>query len=215
MPYFARYAYEVYVAPKRTVPERRRAERHRGRVDFAEALSHVLVRFDNLWSRPFPYVMALHQAPTDGGDHRASTSTSSSTRPCGSPTCSSTSPGPEIGGGNFLTDTSPEEKAAELRALPGGSLHARDDRRGASSRSRSSRSRRRFAIVVVAACEHPRMRAFRAWIGTTRGDTIYAVDRVSEERLSALFEERVAPLAPLVLIAEGLPPTALSFPAGG
>ena len=26
--------------------------------------------------------------------------------------------GPEIGGGNFLSDTSPEEKAAELRAAP-------------------------------------------------------------------------------------------------
>ena len=27
--------------------------------------------------------------------------------------------GPEIGGGRFLSDTSPEEKAAKLRALPG------------------------------------------------------------------------------------------------
>ena len=26
--------------------------------------------------------------------------------------------GPEIGGGNFLSDSSPEAKAAELRALP-------------------------------------------------------------------------------------------------
>jgi UDPglucose--hexose-1-phosphate uridylyltransferase len=26
--------------------------------------------------------------------------------------------GPEIGGGNFLSDTSPEEKASELRAQP-------------------------------------------------------------------------------------------------
>jgi UDPglucose--hexose-1-phosphate uridylyltransferase len=26
--------------------------------------------------------------------------------------------GPEIGGGNFLNDASPEEKAAELRAVP-------------------------------------------------------------------------------------------------
>jgi UDPglucose--hexose-1-phosphate uridylyltransferase len=29
--------------------------------------------------------------------------------------------GPEIGGGNFLNDTAPEEKAAELRAV--SSLH--------------------------------------------------------------------------------------------
>lgn len=37
------------------------------------------------------------------------------------------------------------------------------------------------------------------------GDTIYAVDRISEERLVSLFEREIAPQAPLVLIAEGLP----------
>lgn len=37
------------------------------------------------------------------------------------------------------------------------------------------------------------------------GDTIYAIDRVSEEALVEAFEARVAPLAPVVLIAEGLP----------
>ena len=37
------------------------------RRDFATVLKDVLVRFDNLWDIPFPYVMALHQAPTDGG----------------------------------------------------------------------------------------------------------------------------------------------------
>ena len=38
--------------------------------DLAEALSAVLIRFDNLWRMRFPYVMLLHQAPTDGRDHR-------------------------------------------------------------------------------------------------------------------------------------------------
>ncbi|MBN1249141.1 MAG: inositol monophosphatase [Anaerolineae bacterium] len=37
------------------------------------------------------------------------------------------------------------------------------------------------------------------------GDTIYAIDRVSEETLMAAFEARVATLAPVILIAEGLP----------
>jgi len=37
------------------------------------------------------------------------------------------------------------------------------------------------------------------------GDTIYAIDRVSEEALVRAFEERVARIAPVVLIAEGLP----------
>jgi hypothetical protein len=37
------------------------------------------------------------------------------------------------------------------------------------------------------------------------GDTIYAIDRVSEEALIHAFATRVAPLAPIVLVAEGLP----------
>src|SRR6185369_1071836 len=59
VPYFARYAYEVYVAPKRRVP-------HIFGLDDAEsaslaaALKDVTVRFDNLWRTSFPYVLALH-----------------------------------------------------------------------------------------------------------------------------------------------------------
>jgi fructose-1,6-bisphosphatase/inositol monophosphatase family enzyme len=36
------------------------------------------------------------------------------------------------------------------------------------------------------------------------GDTIFAVDRVGEERLVAFFEREIAPHRPLVLVAEGL-----------
>jgi UDPglucose--hexose-1-phosphate uridylyltransferase len=117
VPYFARYAYEVYVAPKATRPSV--AALSGSEVgDFAEALSHVLVKFDNLWRRPFPYVMPLHQAPTDGGDYRAFHFHVEFHPPLRQPDLLKYLAGPEIGGGNFLSDTSPEEKAAELRALP-------------------------------------------------------------------------------------------------
>ncbi len=46
------------------------------------------------------------------------------------------------------------------------------------------------------------------------GDTIYAVDRVSEERLVTLFEQEIAPRAPLVLVAEGLPGGKVTLPRG-
>lgn len=116
MPYFARYAYEVYVAPKR--PCRSVAELNdREVVDFAEALKAVLVRYDNLWKMPFPYVMPLHNAPTDGGDHRGFHFHIEFHPPLRKPNLLKYLAGPEIGGGNFLSDTSPEEKAAELRAL--------------------------------------------------------------------------------------------------
>jgi len=117
VPYFARYAYEVYVAPKATVPSVD-ALGPAEVADFAEALSHVLVRFDNLWNRPFPYVMALHQAPTDGGDYSGFHFHAEFHPPLRKPDLLKYLAGPEIGGGNFLSDTTPEEKAAELRALP-------------------------------------------------------------------------------------------------
>lgn len=117
VPYFARYAYEVYVAPKATVPSVDALSA--GEVtDFAEALLHVAVKYDNLWNRSFPYVMALHQAPTDGGDYSAFHFHAEFHPPLRKPDLLKYLAGPEIGGGNFLSDTTPEEKAAELRALP-------------------------------------------------------------------------------------------------
>ncbi len=117
VPYFARYAYEVYVAPKATrnsVSDLVGTEA----ADFAQALSHVVVMFDNLWQMPFPYVMTLHQAPTDGADHRGFHFHIEFHPPLRKPDLLKYLAGPEIGGGNFLSDTSPEDKAAELRSLP-------------------------------------------------------------------------------------------------
>jgi UDPglucose--hexose-1-phosphate uridylyltransferase len=86
--------------------------------DFAEALKCLLAKFDNLWRMPFPYVMPLHQAPTDGDDHRGFHFHIEFHPPLRRPNLLKYLAGPEIGGGNFLSDTSPEEKAAELRAQP-------------------------------------------------------------------------------------------------
>ena len=116
VPYFARYAYEVYVAPKRAVPHVS-ALTDDETVSLARALKDVTVRFDKLWNQPFPYVMPLHQAPTDGGDYRDFHFFVGFLPPLRRPNTLKYLAGPEIGGGNFLSDTSPEEKAAELRAL--------------------------------------------------------------------------------------------------
>jgi UDPglucose--hexose-1-phosphate uridylyltransferase len=120
MPYFARYAYEVYVAPKNThVSIDRLSDKELK--DLGAVLKHTLIRFDNLWRMPFPYVMALHQAPTDGGDYRAFHFHIEFHPPLRRPNLLKYLAGPEIGGGNFLSDTTPEEKAAELRAA--GDVH--------------------------------------------------------------------------------------------
>jgi len=117
VPYFARYAYEVFVAPKATHPSLAAlaaAERR----DFAAVLQEVLVRFDNLWQMPFPYVMPLHQAPTDGREYPGFHFHIEFHPPLRKPNLLKYLAGPEIGGGNFLSDTAPEEKAAELRTVP-------------------------------------------------------------------------------------------------
>jgi UDPglucose--hexose-1-phosphate uridylyltransferase len=116
VPYFARYAYETYVAPKQTHPSiAALSEPEIG--DLADVLRQVLVRFDNLWRMSFPYVMALHQAPTDGARYPGVHFHIEFHPPLRTPTLLKYLAGPEIGGGNFLGDTSPEEKAAELRAV--------------------------------------------------------------------------------------------------
>jgi UDPglucose--hexose-1-phosphate uridylyltransferase len=117
LPYFARYAYEVYVAPKKTHPSLA-ALSDREVADFAEVLLETLIRFDNLWRMPFPYVMPLHQAPTDGGNYEAFHFHIEFHPPLRKPNLLKYLAGPEIGGGNFLSDTSPEEKAKELKAQP-------------------------------------------------------------------------------------------------
>ncbi|HRW04206.1 MAG TPA: galactose-1-phosphate uridylyltransferase [Caldilineaceae bacterium] len=116
IPYFGRYAYEVFVAPKVTHPHIA-ALSDAEVVGFADILRRMLIRFDNLWQMPFPYVMPLHQAPTDGGDYRGFHFHIEFHPPLRKPNLLKYLAGPEIGGGNFLSDTAPEEKAAELRTL--------------------------------------------------------------------------------------------------
>jgi UDPglucose--hexose-1-phosphate uridylyltransferase len=114
MPYFARYAYECYVASKASHPSLA-AFSHDEFRDFAQALKDIAVRYDNLWQMPFPYVMTLHHAPTDGEDHTPFHFHIEFHPPLRKPNLLKYLAGPEIGGGNFLSDTLPEAKAEELR----------------------------------------------------------------------------------------------------
>ena len=116
IPYFARYAYEVFVSPKDTHATLADLSAEELR-DLAGVLKLVAVKFDNLWRLPFPYVMALHQAPADGGDYPGFHFHIEFHPPLRRPNLLKYLAGPEIGGGNFLSDTSPEEKAEELRTL--------------------------------------------------------------------------------------------------
>ena len=65
---------------------------------------------------------------------------------------------------------------------------------------------------VLAACEAAATEDLSAIAHEAEGDTIYAVDRVSEELLIEFFEREIAVHAPIILIAEGLPAAGVLLP---
>ncbi|HKY41896.1 MAG TPA: hypothetical protein VJM50_02290, partial [Pyrinomonadaceae bacterium] len=67
---------------------------------------------------------------------------------------------------------------------------------------------------VVDACERASSRELATVVSEQEGDTIFALDRVSEELLIDFFEREVSPLAPVILIAEGLHDGQVTLPRG-
>jgi UDPglucose--hexose-1-phosphate uridylyltransferase len=116
MPICARYSYEVWIAPKRAVVSFDGLTRSERR-DFARALKTVLLKFDGLWQRPFPYILAFHQAPTDGRAHPEAHLHAEFYPAFRMPGRLKYLAGSEIGAGVFTADTLPEDKAAELRGV--------------------------------------------------------------------------------------------------
>ena len=116
MPICARYSYEVWIAPERPAPSisaLTSAERH----DFARALKIVLLKFDGLWAKPFPYILAFHQAPTDGLSYPEAHVHAELYPAYRMPGRMKYLAGSEIGAGVFTADTVPEEKVKELQAV--------------------------------------------------------------------------------------------------
>ncbi len=68
--------------------------------------------------------------------------------------------------------------------------------------------------TVVEACERSAIEAMSEIAKEEEGDTIYAVDRISEELLVEFFEHEIANIAPVILIAEGLQGGRLTLPRG-
>ncbi len=73
---------------------------------------------------------------------------------------------------------------------------------------------RRIRDRVVAACEQSALAEMAGVDRDDEGDTIYTIDRISEEVLIDFFETEIAPTTPLVLIAEGLPGGQVVLPRG-
>ena len=116
VPVCARYPYEVWVAPTRAV-DSFASLTDEVRRDLARALKTVLLKYDALWDRPLPYLMAWYQAPTDGQAHPESHLHAQLWPPYRSRDRLKYLAGTELAAGFFAMDALPEEKALELQQV--------------------------------------------------------------------------------------------------
>lgn len=114
IPFFARYPYETHITSKINAPDLLHFNQVE-QAELAEILKAVITAFDKLFDVSFPYIMALQQAPSDGGDYDFFRFHIEFYPPMRTKTKLKYLAGSESGAGLFINDTLPEEKAAELR----------------------------------------------------------------------------------------------------
>lgn len=116
VPVCARYPYEVWIAPIEPVESFVQLTVEQ-RADLARAMKTVLLKYDGLWQRPFPYLMAWYQAPTDGEPHPESHLHAQFYPPYRTRDRLKYLAGTEIAAGFFAMDALPEDKARELQQV--------------------------------------------------------------------------------------------------
>jgi UDPglucose--hexose-1-phosphate uridylyltransferase len=112
IPYAARWPYEVHVVTRQHRPSLLDCEPDE-LCRLAESLQTLTRGYDALFDRPFPYVMVLHQAPTDG--HSQGHLHVEFYPPLRTADKLKYLAGSEQGGGTFIGDTLPEDSARALR----------------------------------------------------------------------------------------------------
>ena len=116
VPVCARYPYEVWVATIEPV-ESFAALGDAQRRDLARALKTTLLKYDGLWQRPLPYLMAWYQGPTDGEQHPEAHLHAELYPPYRTRDRLKYLAGTEIAAGFFAMDALPEDKARELQQV--------------------------------------------------------------------------------------------------
>ncbi|MCW3978592.1 MAG: galactose-1-phosphate uridylyltransferase [Candidatus Bathyarchaeota archaeon] len=117
VPFWAKWSYEVNIYPKRHLrglDEMREAEKG----SLARTLKSVLLKYDGLFGFRLPFIMAMHQRPTDGAEEYDHCHLSIEFYP---PHRSRDRlkylAGSETGAGAHINVTSPEAAAEELRGV--------------------------------------------------------------------------------------------------
>lgn len=115
IPHAARWPYEVHVYPRRHAGSIALLDVQE-RADLAEAIRDVAAAYDRHFGFSTPYVMALHQAPTDGDAWPAAHAHVEFYPPHRRPDRLKQLAGVELGAGTFVNDTLPEQTASQLRS---------------------------------------------------------------------------------------------------
>jgi UDPglucose--hexose-1-phosphate uridylyltransferase len=115
IPFFARYPYETHIYSKRHLQALTDLFAY-GQQDLAAIMKQVLAAFDRLFEVSFPYIMSIHQRPSDGANYDHYHFHIEFYPPMRSATKLKYLAGSEAGAGMFINDTLPEDKAAELRS---------------------------------------------------------------------------------------------------
>jgi len=118
VPRAARWPYEVHVYPRRHVASIADLD-DRERWDLARALLDVAGTYDRHFGFSTPYVMAMHQAPTDGREWPQAHLHVEFYPPNRRNDRLKVLAGVELGAGTFVNDTRPEDTAAQLRRAAG------------------------------------------------------------------------------------------------
>ena len=115
VPYYAHFPYEAHVYSRRCAPSIADLDASE-RQDLAHVLKRLLVGYDNLFGFSLPYMMAMHQAPTDGGAYAGVAHFHIEFYPLNR-TADKLKylAGSETGAGAFIMDVLPEETAKTLR----------------------------------------------------------------------------------------------------
>lgn len=116
IPFFARYPYETHIYARRNAQALTDFSPYEQR-DLAEIVKQIITAFDLLFDLSFPYMMVLHQRPSDGGNYGHYNFHIEFYPPLRTKTKLKYLAGSETGAGMFINDTLAEEKAAELRRL--------------------------------------------------------------------------------------------------
>lgn len=116
VPFYARYPYEVHILPRAARPAITDFD-DTEKAALAAILKVVMEKYNNLWKRSFPYIMAMHQRPCDGtsADYKYYRFHIEFYPPYRTPDKLKYLAGSEAGAGAFINDTLAETTAKTLR----------------------------------------------------------------------------------------------------